>query len=155
MDQRIADMSLAEVLAILASLLLLAVAVFYVMLFIFAELIGWRRMARRYRDVAREATPYSAGSAVLGPQAWSSPPLSVGVDDSGITLRPARPFRPIFATLHVPWSEVVRVDHRQRMFFDVLELHCGRGAETIVGILPSGAADAIEARLPAKVAAAN
>ncbi len=148
-------MSLVQVFGTVAALVFLGVLVFYAMLFIFAKLTGWHDMAKRYRDVAGEATPYRAGSAVLGTHAWSSPPLFVGVDDSGITLRPALPFRPIFQTMHVPWSDVVRVERRERMFFEVLELHCGRGRDTIVGILPSGAADAILAYLPIKVANAN
>ena len=148
-------MSLTEVLGTVAALGLLGVAVFYAMLYVFAKLTGWRDMAARYRDVRAEPTPYRAGSAVLGTHAWSSPPLFVGVDASGITLRPALPFRPIFQTMHIPWSEVVSAQRRERMFFDVLELHCGHGADSIVGILPSGAADAILARLPIKVANAN
>ena len=143
-------MSMGQVLGILAAVGLMSVAVFYVMLFIFARVTGWSAMARRYRDIAREATPFRAGSAVLGAHAWSSPPLFVGVDDRGITLRPAFPFRPIFARMHVPWDAVVRVECKERMFFDVLELHCGRERESIVGILPSGAADAIAARWPGK-----
>ena len=149
-------MSFQQVFGILAALALLGVAVFYVMLAIFAKLTGWSDLAKRYRDVAGEATPYRAGSAVLGAHAWSSPPLFVGVDEGGITLRPAIPFRPIFATMRIPWIDVVRAERRERMFFDVLELHCANGSgEAIVGLLPSGAADAVMARLPIKVATAN
>ncbi len=148
-------MSLAQVLGTVAALALLGVVVFYAMLFVFAKLTGWRDMAHRYRDVGDEPTPFRAGSAVLGAHAWSSPPLFVGVDDDGITLRPALPFRPVFQTMHIPWSEVVRAERRERMFFEVLELHCGHGSDSIVGILPSGAADAISAHLPIKVATAK
>ena len=76
--------------------------------------------------------------------------LFIGVDDNGITLRPAFPFWPVFARMHVPWDAVVRIERKERMFFDVLELHCGREQESIVGILPSGAANAIAARWPVK-----
>jgi hypothetical protein len=155
LNERIADMSMGQVLGILAAVGLLSVAVFYIMLFIFAKLTGWNDMARRYRDVALEATPFRAGSAVLGRHAWSSPPLFIGVDDNGITLRPAFPFWPVFARMHVPWDAVVRIERKERMFFDVLELHCGREQESIVGILPSGAANAIAARWPVKVVPAS
>jgi hypothetical protein len=155
MNERLADLSLAEVLDLLAGLVLIGIASFYLMLFAFAQFTGWRALAARYRERGHETAPYRAGSTIIGPNAFSSPPLNVGLDETGLTLRPAFPFRPAFAALHIPWSEIVRADRRKRMFFDVLELHCGHGRETIIGFLPSGAADAIAAHLRVEVAPAS
>jgi hypothetical protein len=155
MNERLADLSLAQVLELLAVFVAVGVACFYLMLFAFAQFTGWRALAARYRDRGHEIAPYRAGSTVIGPHAFSSPPLNVGIDDSGLTLRPAFPFRPVFAPLHIPWSEIVRADRRKRMFFEVLELHCGRDGKTVVGFLPSVAADAIAAHLRVEVAPAG
>src|SRR5271165_2828452 len=98
-------MSLPAALGLLLVLIAFSLGVFYVMLFIFAQLTGWRTLARRYRGTIGP-TPLH-GEAVIGVYAWNSPPLSVGVDERGISLLPYRPFRPIFGELRIPWSEVV------------------------------------------------
>jgi hypothetical protein len=70
----------------------------------------------------------------------------IGVSAEGLTLRPVRPFRPAFATLLIPWSDVVAAERKQYLFFETLALRIS-GASTLVGFTPSAAAEAIEARL--------
>lgn len=144
-------MSTAAVTALLFSLLAMAAAIFVAMLFIFAQLTGWRRLAKRYGLRGGTAVaPYRVESAVLGELGCNSPPLWIGVAAEGLTLRPIRPFRPVFATLLIPWCDVVAAERKHYIFFEVLVLRVS-GASTLVGFTPSAAAEAIEARLPVPI----
>lgn len=144
-------MSAAAVSALLFAMLVLGAAICVAMLFIFAWLTGWRRLAKRYglRGGA-SAAPYRVEGVVLGELGFNSPPLWIGVGAAGLTLRPIRPFRPAFATLQIPWSEVVAAERRHYVFFEALVLHVS-GSSVLVGFTPSAAAEAIEARLPVPV----
>jgi hypothetical protein len=143
--------SVAAVTGLLFALLAIGIAIFAAMLFIFAQITGWRRLAKRYglRGGAA-AAPYRVEGALLGEWGWNSPPLWIGVAAEGLTLRPIRPFRPVFASLRIPWSDVVAAERKHYLFFEVLVLHVG-GASALVGFMPSAAAEAIEARLPVPI----
>ncbi len=131
---------------LLFSMLVLALAICVAMLFIFAWLTGWRRLAKRYGLRGAATAPYRAECVVLGELGFNSPPLWIGVAEEGLTLRPIRPFRPAFATLQIPWCDVVAAERKHYIFFEALMLKIG-GASMLVGFTPSAAADAIEARL--------
>jgi hypothetical protein len=127
-------------------MLLLAAAVAALALTFFARLTGWGELARAYplgpgHHGARSPT----GGVVVGPAAWTAPPLRAGLDDVGISLSPIPPFRPFFRPLLVPWSAITGFERQEYMFFEIVRLRCGEKA--VIGFLPSAVTAAIEARL--------
>lgn len=144
-------MGAAATTGLLFSMLALGFAIFVAMLFVFAWLTGWRRLAERYgQRGGPAAAPYRVDCVILGELGCNSPPLLIGVAAEGLTLRPIRPFRPMFATLLIPWCDVVAAERRHYIFFEALILHVS-GAPTLVGFTPSAATEAIEARLPVPI----
>jgi hypothetical protein len=145
------SVSTAAVTGLLFSMLAIGLAIFLAMLFAFAQLTGWRRLAMRYgQRSGAAATTYRVECVVLGELGCNSPPLLIGVAEEGLTLRPIRPFRPAFAPLLIPWCDVVAAERKHYIFFEVLALRVS-GAPTLVGFTPSAATEAIEARLPVPI----
>ncbi|MGP6190756.1 MAG: hypothetical protein ACLPSH_11895 [Vulcanimicrobiaceae bacterium] len=141
-------MSAVAATGLLFSMLAMGLVIFVAMLYIFAQLTGWRRLAKRYaHHGGAGAVPYRVECVVLGELGANSPPLLIGVTGEGLTLRPIRPFRPAFASLLIPWCDVVAAERKRYLLFEVLVLHIS-GASALVGFTPSAALEAIEARLP-------
>jgi len=138
---------------LLIALLGLASLVFLALLFLFSVITGWRALAQAFPlRSAVHAEHYRAGGVVLGVWGWAAPPLWVGIDEVGVVLRPAQPFRLAFETVRVPWDAIEGVTHRAYMLFDVTELRYGDRERALIGFLPSAAASAISERISGRLA---
>lgn len=136
---------------LLAGLLALALAVAVLMLFVFAQVTGWRALARRFPSLAPPISPsLSSGGVMLGSWGWNGPPLRIGVDDDGVVLHPMSPFGVAFADVRLPWTAIVSAGHREYLLFEVLEVRFGGGEGATIGFLPSAAARAIAERIAAR-----
>jgi hypothetical protein len=127
-------------------LLALAGALAYVMLIVFAHLIGWSALVKRfgYAHDYRGAFERSSG-VLIGRNAWNAPPLRVGLDAEGIVLRPIAVVRGAFGVVRLPWSAIVRTERRSFMFFDTMTLYYGTAPGESIAFLAGSVADQIEA----------
>jgi hypothetical protein len=107
-------------------------------LFVFAQLTGWRALARRF-PCAAGAPRESAGAVILGSFGWNGPPMRIGVSEAGVVLHPLRPFDIAFGKVCIPWSAVQSAQYREYHFFTVLEVRFGEGGGATIGFLPSAA----------------
>jgi hypothetical protein len=142
-------MTATDALSLLAGLLALATLIVIAMAFVFAQLIGWRSLARRYGAVGTTGRRFSSKGVVIGAHSWNAPPLIVKLDDLGITLVPKSPFRIAFSALHIPWHLVQSFEERSYMLFEVVELRFGADGESVIGFIPSKATEEIAGRLSA------
>ncbi len=118
------------------------------MLFLFANLIGWQKLATRYRTRGRGLRgPYKVGSALLGRAGFNTPPLFVGIDSEGLSLHPRQPFSAAFRDVHIPWKAVVAAERQTYLLFDTLRLELSSGDTAFIGFVPSEVTAAIEAHL--------
>ena len=134
---------------LLAGLVALAALILIAMTFVFAQLIGWRALARRYGSPPSIGPQYASKGVLVGAHSWNAPPLSVAIDDVGITLLPKSPFRFAFAPLHIAWPSVASFEARSFAFFDAIELRFGDGA-SLISFVPSRATEAIATHLAAQ-----
>jgi hypothetical protein len=124
------------------------VAVFYAMLFLFANLIGWQKLAKRYRTRGRSLhDPYRIDTALLGRAGFNTPPMLVGIDADGLSLHPRQPFSAAFGNVHIPWTAVVAAERQKYLLFDTLRLELQSGDTAFIGFVPSEVTAAIEAHL--------
>jgi hypothetical protein len=127
---------------------LVALGIATVALFVFAQLTGWRALARRFPcRLALGKSDATPGAVLLGAFAWNGPPLRIGLDSAGVVLRPIPPFAMAFAAVHIPWTAIRAVEQREFRFFTVLEVSYGPGNGTKIGFLPSPAAVEIAKRM--------
>ena len=84
-------MTMAGAFTLLAGLCALAALILIAMSFVFAQLIGWRALARRYGGVPGTGKRYASNGVLIGAHSWNAPPLIVAIDDFGITLLPKSP----------------------------------------------------------------
>jgi hypothetical protein len=141
------ELALPGAFALIAGLCALSALILIAMTFVFAQLIGWRALARRYRAPRCQGRRFSSSGVLIGAHSWNAPPLLVALDDHGITLLPRPPFRIAFAPFRIPWPLVTSFEPRAYLFFDVVELRFGNDAKSLVGFVPSKATEAIAARL--------
>ncbi len=123
--------------------------ILFAMSFVFAQLIGWRALARAYAAPAAGGERFDA-SVLLGDQSYNGPPLAVVLDERGIALVPRPPFRAAFRPFVVPWERVASFEQRSYLFFDVVELRFGAEHPASIGFVPSKATEAIAVRLRAR-----
>jgi hypothetical protein len=142
-------MTATDALSLLAGLFALATLILIAMAFLFAQLIGWRSLARRYAAVGVAGDRFSSKGVVIGAHSWNAPPLFVKLDDLGITLVPKSPFRIAFSAVRIPWRVVQSFETRSYMLFEVVELRFGTDATSVIGFIPSKATEAIAGRLSA------
>jgi hypothetical protein len=138
-------MHLLATIAFGAALILVAVIAG---LFAYAQFLGWTNLAKRYgiRGVA-PAGRYRVDTVLLGPAKWFGPPMRVEVGPEGIDLLPPFPYRLAFRPVRIPGAEIVAAERRSNAFFEILQLHVGRGPTLMVGFPPSDALYAIQKRL--------
>jgi hypothetical protein len=129
-----------------AGLVALATLILIAMTFVFAQLIGWRALARRYGSPRGTGTRYPSKGVLIGAHSWNAPPLSVALDELGITLLPKSPFRFAFVPLRIAWPSVVSFEARSFAFFEAIDLRFGDGA-SLISFVPSQATDAIATHL--------
>ncbi len=143
-------MALPAAFALIAGLCALSALILIAMTFVFAQLIGWRALVRRYHAPHCEGRRFPSSGVLIGAHSWNAPPLLVALDDLGITLLPRPPFRIAFAPFRIPWRHVTSFEQRTYLFFEVVELRFGTDAKSLVGFVPSKATEAIAARLAAR-----
>ncbi len=90
-------------------------------IFIIANVGGWRRLAQRYRA----KRPFN-GKKLRFQSArfnWASYSgvLEVGADHEGLHLQPFFPYRPFHPALFIPWYDI-QVEEGQVLVFDVVKL---------------------------------
>ena len=137
---------MTSALLLIVILLLLACIVAYVMLLVFAEIIGWKALVKRFGYVNDFHGSFERSKGVLlGRNAWNAPPLRVGFDDEGIVLRPIAPLRGAFGMVRLPWSAIVSTERRSFMFFDAMTLRYGTEPGASIAFLSASVADHIEA----------
>jgi hypothetical protein len=149
MNDTVDGLSSGAAALLFAAFAIVTLAIATAALFVFAELTGWRALARRFPCPPALGHPRAApGAVLLGAFAWNGPPLRIGLDDvAGVTLRPIRPFAIAFPAVCVPWSAIRSVEQREYRFFTVLEVRYGPDRATTIGFLPSAAATAISERM--------
>lgn len=140
-------MTLTGALALICGLSALAALVAIAMMYVFAQLIGWRSLVRRYGAVASGGRRYPSKGVVLGANSWNAPPLFVRLDEFGITFVPRSPFRFAFAPFRIPWPLVRSFEARKYVLFEVVVLRFGTDPPSQIGFAPSKATEAIAARL--------
>ena len=134
---------MAGAFTLLAGLSALAALILIAMTFAFAQLIGWRALARRYGAQSSAGKRYASNGVLIGAHSWNAPPLFVEIDELGITLLPKRPFRFAFAPLRIPWPAVSSFEERTYTFFEAVELRFGVGGKSLIGFVSSKATEAI------------
>jgi hypothetical protein len=154
MNDTATSMSAGGALALLAALLGIAFLSAVGMSFVFARMTGWTRLAKLFPARLRfEGRRYRVNGVTLGSWGWNAPPLWAGLDDRGIVLRAVPPFALAFRPIHLPWSAIKSVTHRDYLLFGVLELCYGAEARARIGFVPSPVASLIEERIAANAAA--
>jgi len=79
------------------------------MMFLLAELSGWRALAKRFKArVQTKGKTFYFQSAGIGTASFGSC-LRMRVSSEGFYLAPLIPFTPFFAPLLIPWAEFKRV----------------------------------------------
>lgn len=136
---------MAGAFTLLAGLSALAALILVAMTFVFAQLIGWRALARSYGARYDAGTRYASSGVLVGAHSWNAPPLFVEIDARGITLLPKAPFRFAFAPLRIPWQAVESFEARSYTFFEAAELRFGTGGTSLIGFVSSKATEAIAA----------
>jgi hypothetical protein len=133
-------MSTAGALALLVSLFLFAVALLFAMAFLFAQVTGWRGLARRHPAIGPfEGPRFRVEGAILGPLGWNAPPLSLGIDRTGVDLRALPPFAVAFRPIRLPWSAISTVVRREALLFSFVELRYGIESRATIGFVGSPA----------------
>jgi hypothetical protein len=136
---------------LLVMLSLLAVAIGVIMLLVFAQVIGWRTLAKRYpASDASGATKGQSDGVVLGAWGWNAPPLRVALDDFGVWLYPRAPFTVAFHNVRLPWEAVLAVGTRHFMLFDVVEIRYGEGPKARIGFIAGATANEVASRAAAR-----
>ena len=148
-------MTMAGAFTLLAGLAAVAALLLLGMTFVFAQLIGWRGLARRYRGPHATGTRYASRGVLIGSHSWNAPPLLVGIDAAGIGLYPKLPFRFAFAALHIPWQAVGSFEARTYTFFEAVDLRLRSDGTTLVGFVASKATEAIVAEFAVQRARAT
>jgi hypothetical protein len=148
------ELSAAGGALLLVAFFSLSLIIIAVMLWVFAQLTGWGRLARRF-PYAGSTGESAAGGVILGSLGWNGPPLRIGLDATGVVLRPVGPFALAFGTVRIPWTAIVFARQREYQFFTVLEVRFGRGGSAVIGFLPSPAARAIAERVDVAAFVAN
>jgi hypothetical protein len=148
MNDTVDGLSTGAAALLFASFAFVALGIATVALFVFAQLTGWRALARRFPCHLKPGEPdVTPGAVLLGAFAWNGPPLRIGIDSAGVVLRPMPPFSIAFPAVCIPWSAIQSVSQREYRFFTVLEVRYGPGKGTTIGFLPSPAAAAISKRM--------
>ncbi len=134
---------MAGAFTLLAGLSALAALILIAMTFVFAQLIGWRALARDYGARGNAGIRYPSSGVLVGAHSWNAPPLVVEIDALGITLLPKPPFRFAFVPLRIPWPAVTSFEERSYTFFQAAELRFGAGGKSILCFVSSKATEAI------------
>ncbi len=141
---------MAGAFTLIAGLSALSALILIAMTFVFAQLIGWRALVRRYGGPSGHGTRYSSNGVLIGAHSWNAPPLIVAIDDAGIALLPKQPFRFAFGPLQIAWSSISSFEARSFAFFEAIELRFGNDGTSLISFVPSKATEAIASHLASR-----